>query len=186
VSLSSSPAPGDASATQPLSSAKPQGAADVLKRPTLVSSTSALSTDSRPSAAASRDQSPVKAWAPVPVPTGELGRNLQDFPTAAEAAADVSEGQYISSTDWFLESLVARTEQPGKRPAVSAVQVVYGASDTPAHTTEGDARDSFRGVHLDPKAHHWDEVSACTLLMILLAYANFNRWKTRVMISLAR
>ncbi|KAG8710858.1 hypothetical protein FRC08_016628 [Ceratobasidium sp. 394] len=138
ASLSSSPAPGDASATQLYPSAKPPPA-DVLKRPALVSSTSALSTDSRPSAATSRDQSPVKAWASVPVPTGDLGRNLQDFPTAAEAAADHSGGQ------------------GAKRPGNSTIQEPH-STDAPLHTEEGDARDSFRGVHLDPKAHHWDEM----------------------------
>ncbi|KAG9104944.1 hypothetical protein FRC06_005011 [Ceratobasidium sp. 370] len=139
ASLSSSPAPGDAPAAQLHPSAKPLGPADALKRPTLVSSTSALSTDSRPSAVTSRDQSPVKAWASVPVPTGDLGRNLQDFPTAAEAAADHSEGQ------------------GAKRPGTSTTQELHNA-DALSHTDEGDARDSFRGVHLDPKAHHWDEM----------------------------
>lgn len=37
----------------------------------------------------------MKAWAAVPAPTGDLGRNLQDFPTAAEAAADGSDGRYL-------------------------------------------------------------------------------------------
>ncbi|KAG8697630.1 hypothetical protein FRC09_007744 [Ceratobasidium sp. 395] len=139
ASLSSSPAPGDAPTAQPPPSVKPLGLADALKRPTLVSSTSALSTDSRPSAVTSRDQSPVKAWASVSVPTGDLGRNLQDFPTAAEAAADHSE------------------VQGAKRPGASAVQEEHGAENL-LHTEEGDARDSFRGIHLDPKAHHWDEM----------------------------
>ncbi|KAG8747993.1 hypothetical protein FRC10_009745 [Ceratobasidium sp. 414] len=139
ASLSSSPAPGDPPAAQLHPSAKPPGPADALKRPALVSSSSALSTDSRPSAVTSRDQSPVKAWASVPVPAGDLGRNLQDFPTAAEAAADHSEGQ------------------GAKRPGASTTQEP-DSTDAPPHTDEGDTRDSFRGVHLDPKAHHWDEM----------------------------
>lgn len=100
ASLSSSPAPGDAPTAQPQPqlSVKPPSSADALRHPTLVSSTSALSIDSRVSATASRDQSPAKAWGSVPIPTSELGRNLQDFPTAAEAAADVSEGWYIHLT----------------------------------------------------------------------------------------
>lgn len=133
------------------------GSADVLKRPTLVSSTSALSTDSRgASAKDSREHSPVKAWAAVPAPTGDLGRNLQGFPTAAEAAADNSEGWcfiLVRQTTWILIII------SGKKVGPFVSEAEHDAADAPSHTAEGDTRDSFRGVHLDPKAHHWDDVS---------------------------
>lgn len=135
TSLSSSPAPADASAAGPPSSVRPSVSTDV--RPGLVSSASALSVDSRSSAKASRDHSPVKAWATVPTSVGDIGRNLHDFPTAAEAAADSAET---------------------KRPAVSAAQTGHPATDSTAHGADSDARDSFRGMHLDPNAHHWDEM----------------------------
>lgn len=74
--------------------AKPSLSTDVSNRPILAPSASVLSVDSRSSAKTSRDHSPVKAWATVPVSVGDIRRNLQDFPTAAEAAADSAESGY--------------------------------------------------------------------------------------------
>ncbi|QRW14758.1 cell surface glycoprotein 1 [Ceratobasidium sp. AG-Ba] len=131
ASLSSSPAPADASTAHSQASAKPPGPVDALKRPTLVSSTSGLSTDSRPS----RDQSPVKAWASVAVPSGDLGRNLTDFPTAAEAAADQSEGR--RSNGLLLQRLrqpiisMRRSILKKEMPATHFEAFIW----TPKHTT---------------------------------------------------
>ena len=61
----------------------------------------------------------------------------------------------------------------GKRTGPTATDAEHGATDGPAHTTEGDARDSFRGVHLDPKAHHWDDVSNFIHAELLLTYILF-------------
>ncbi|CUA72301.1 Cell surface glycoprotein 1 [Rhizoctonia solani] len=137
TSLSSSPAPGDVSA--PSQSAKPPPAVEVnhSNRPALVTSASGLSVDARSSAKASREQSPAKAWATVPTAVGDGKRNLQDFPTAAEAAADSAEH---------------------KRPGTSAVQPPHHHALDATAETDTDARDSFRGMHLDPNAHHWDEM----------------------------
>ncbi|KAG9126915.1 hypothetical protein FRC07_001421 [Ceratobasidium sp. 392] len=151
ASLSSSPAPGDAPAAQPLPSVKPPGPADALKRPTLVSSTSALSTDPRPSAVTSRDQSPVKAWALVPAPAGDPGRNLRDFPTAAEAAADHSEataGISGSHSDQIVppvpsdsvtrRSLLSPSHQAGTLPTIPSPSLAT-APTTPDGPSEASA-----------------------------------------------
>ncbi|KAG8733726.1 hypothetical protein FRC11_003342 [Ceratobasidium sp. 423] len=135
TSLSSSPAPGDVSAAA--QSGKPPAEANHSNRPALVTTASGLSVDARSSAKASREQSPAKAWATVPSTVGDSKRNLQDFPTAAEAAADSAEH---------------------KRPGASAVQHPHHSAVDVAVEKDTDARDSFRGMHLDPNAHHWDEM----------------------------
>ncbi|CAE7194099.1 unnamed protein product [Rhizoctonia solani] len=137
TSLSSSPAPGDVSAaTQP---GKPPATAEAnhSNRPALVTSASGLSVDARSSAKASREHSPAKVWATVPTAVGDVKRNLQDFPTAAEAAADSTEN---------------------KRPGASTVQPPHPHGLDIAPEADTDTRDSFRGIHLDPNAHHWDEM----------------------------
>ncbi|CAE6418255.1 unnamed protein product [Rhizoctonia solani] len=138
TSLSSSPVPGDVSAaTQP---GKPPAAAEHNHsiRPTLATTASGLSVDARSSAKPSREQSPAKAWATVPSAVGDIKRKLQEFPTAAEAAADSADN---------------------KRPGVSTLQHPHHpAIDAVIHETDANARDSFRGIHLDPNAHHWDEM----------------------------
>ncbi|CAE6525962.1 unnamed protein product [Rhizoctonia solani] len=139
TSLSSSPAPGDVPATT--QSGKPLATAEAnhSNRPALVTSASGLSVDARSSARASREQSPAKAWATVPTAIGEGKRNLHDFPTAAEAAAEA-----------------AADNVENKRPGASNAQPPH--HHAPEVAVETDARDSFRGMHLDPNAHHWDEM----------------------------
>ncbi|CAE6530232.1 unnamed protein product [Rhizoctonia solani] len=137
TSLSSSPAPGDVSATT--QSGKPPATAEAnhSNRPALITTASGLLVDARSSAKASREQSPAKAWATVPTAVGDSKRNLQDFPTAAEAAADSAEH---------------------KRPGASVVEHPHHPAVEAVAEKDTDTRDSFRGVHLDPNAHHWDEM----------------------------
>ncbi|CAE6433409.1 unnamed protein product [Rhizoctonia solani] len=138
TSLSSSPAPADVSAATQLG--KPPAATEPNHsiRPALVTTASGLSIDARSSAKPSREQSPAKVWATVPTAVGDTKRNLQEFPTAAEAAADGAEH---------------------KRPGASTVQHPHHpVIDATINETDTDARDSFRGIHLDPNAHHWDEM----------------------------
>ncbi|ELU44642.1 hypothetical protein AG1IA_01329 [Rhizoctonia solani AG-1 IA] len=142
TSSSSSPAPADVSAAAQLAKPLPAAEPNHSNRPALVTAASVLSVDARSSAKPSREQSPAKAWATVPTTVGDAKRNLQEFPTAAEAAADSAEH---------------------KRPAGSALQHPHPhphhpAVDAAINETDTDARDSFRGMHLDPNAHHWDEM----------------------------
>jgi hypothetical protein len=45
------------------------------------------------------------------------------------------------------------------------MQPTHPSIDTTTHGTDNDARDSFRGMHLDPNAHHWDEVSIVSAIV---------------------
>ncbi|KAJ1310351.1 hypothetical protein OPQ81_007089 [Rhizoctonia solani] len=137
MSLSSSPVPGEVSAATQPGKSPATAEANHPNRPALLTSASGLSADARSSARASREQSPVKAWATVPTTVEDNKRNLQDFPTAAEAAADSTEH---------------------KRPGASTVQPPHHSAVDSAAETDIDNRDSFRGIHLDPNAHHWDEM----------------------------
>lgn len=60
---------------------------------------------------------------------------VSDFPTAAEVAR-------------------GKTSQVVKPPKQVPPQL---ATDSPPKAILNESEDAFRGVHLDPKAHHWDE-----------------------------
>ncbi|SCV72829.1 BQ2448_4366 [Microbotryum intermedium] len=87
-----------------------------------------------------------------------------EFPTAAEAAnAKALRAQQI------LEKMQSRDRAIQARAAAAA--------KANAHLLEG--LDAFRGVHLDPNASHWDEVSrdvAETLLMNIRLSDHFRRF----------
>jgi hypothetical protein len=73
-----------------------------------------------------------------------------DFPTAAE----VAHGMWLKFANLaiFLNDLwiVARKQ--------AKIDDLKATSDTAAKQLRMEEADTFRGVHLDPNAHHWDEV----------------------------
>lgn len=79
----------------------------------------------------------------------------EEFPTAAE----VAKGMLVSLSPYFslLRYLgLFRLAMVTRRPKTDD-QKTAPESTSAKHRMEEEA-DTFRGVHLDPNAHHWDEV----------------------------
>jgi serine/arginine repetitive matrix protein 2 len=77
-----------------------------------------------------------------------------EFPTAAE----VAQGAFVWFSAILYEPLTSAGHLNGVQEKKEFTHVPAALS--PA-TTEAD---TFRGVHLNPNAHHWDEVCSVFLL----------------------
>lgn len=76
-----------------------------------------------------------------------------DFPTAAE----IAQGMYLyDGSCGHMLNLWAGTSSLRTTKPNDTREIAENAAMKPARMEEADA---FRGVHLDPNAHHWDEVS---------------------------
>ena len=82
-------------------------------------------------------------------------RAQDDFPTAAEVAQGIYNCWKVvrRSSDLHAVSTSARKM---KIPDTKEVAETVAAAHKQARSEEAD---TFRGLHLDPNAHHWDEVS---------------------------
>jgi len=76
-----------------------------------------------------------------------------DFPTAAEVANGISIAFLIQGLRIFL----TRTLVSSMRKHIKSEDVKIPAKP-PSKQLKSEEVDTFRGVHLDPNAHHWDEV----------------------------
>ncbi|KAF8624753.1 hypothetical protein AX15_005651 [Amanita polypyramis BW_CC] len=90
------------------------------------------------------------AWGNVKPPSTTVSRpdvTANDFPTAAE----VAQGAVICAQGTTNTRKNKPTDQPTQEaPATS--------SPTTTKPSRNEEADTFRGVHLDPNAHHWDEM----------------------------
>ncbi|KAK2462059.1 hypothetical protein APHAL10511_006522 [Amanita phalloides] len=77
------------------------------------------------------------AWSNVKSSAARLDVTANDFPTAAEVAQG------------------ARKSKPPEQPSKEAPVAPAIATSKSSRNEEAD---TFRGVHLDPNAHHWDEM----------------------------
>jgi hypothetical protein len=76
-----------------------------------------------------------------------------DFPTAAEVASGTSCIQLRQTIPTHNFSVTTSVRKAKLMDAKEAAETA--AADKQARSVEAD---TFRGVHLDPNAHHWDEV----------------------------
>ncbi|KII93639.1 hypothetical protein PLICRDRAFT_171368 [Plicaturopsis crispa FD-325 SS-3] len=76
------------------------------------------------------------AWGNVKAAANAAAKLQNDFPTAAEVAQGVTSARKAKLAD-------------------SKEAAVVAAADKQARSEEAD---TFRGIHLDPNAHHWDEM----------------------------
>ena len=80
-----------------------------------------------------------------------------DFPTAAEVAQGKKDGG-IPGSNYKLSSGTISTRM-SKSIDHSTQEVPTSPSTvTTNKPSRSEEADTFRGVHLDPNAHHWDEV----------------------------
>ena len=127
----------------------------------VASASAPVSGPHQPVAVLKRGASPVKAWgSAASSPSIAQTQVTNDFPTAAEAA----NGEYIWSC-LLAFSFLAGTQSCrawlGRKPRMMLAQTTQqDARDTAASQKlqQSATADAFRGVHLDPNAHHWDEV----------------------------
>jgi serine/arginine repetitive matrix protein 2 len=82
-----------------------------------------------------------------------------DFPTAAEVAQGAFCGR-MRVIPVRSHTFAGRLNGvPEKKPSTES-------TETPANSTSAATEaDTFRGVHLDPNAHHWDEVRSYFVLL---------------------
>jgi len=85
---------------------------------------------------------------------------IQDFPTAAE----VANGTLSVPITRALSDEYASVESIRKQPKAEDVKVNQRPLSKQLNSEEAD---TFRGVHLDPNAHHWDEVRATLFIQPL-------------------
>lgn len=86
---------------------------------------------------------------------GSLSVSVPDLQTEFPTAAEVAQGAYsaiqglnvISYTPHQVRSAMLSEKQEAAQTAALQKQAMRAEAD------------AFRGVHLDPNAHHWDEVS---------------------------
>src|SRR6266542_4939316 len=78
---------------------------------------------------------------------------IQDFPTAAEVANGILSVPMTRA----LSDEYASVASTRKQPKTEDVKVPPKPSSKQLKSEEAD---TFRGVHLDPNAHHWDDVRA--------------------------
>jgi hypothetical protein len=107
-------------------------------------------------------------------------RAQDDFPTAAEVASGVFNIKYLSG--YFDSSMFIVTTSVRKAKLMDAKEAAENAAaDKQARSVEAD---TFRGVHLDPNAHHWDEVGLFADYSLLSNENTFvGRWKKTTTIS---
>lgn len=80
-------------------------------------------------------------------------RAQNDFPTAAEVASGTSVAPlYRSHTK---RPITVNTSVRNAKLLDAKEAAESAAADKQARSVEAD---TFRGIHLDPNAHHWDEV----------------------------
>ncbi len=77
-----------------------------------------------------------------------------DFPTAAEVANGISVASSYRSSNFFLTRTPVSSSM---RKHIKSEDVKIPAKP-PSKQLKSEEVDTFRGVHLDPNAHHWDEV----------------------------
>ena len=114
---------------------------------------------------ASTGPSSKAAWGNPKPSTAAVSRpevTSNDFPTAAEVAQGKKDGDAV-----FLSAII-HTFFQGTRKVNPTDQSTKEVPTSPSTMTSSkpsrsEEADTFRGVHLDPNAHHWDEVcgSAC-------------------------
>lgn len=83
-----------------------------------------------------------------------------DFPTAAEVAKGTTTAIFffLRINSKFSPSVViTATRKPQSKPDPEEVKPLSDAAAANIQARMEEA-DTFRGVHLDPNAHHWDEV----------------------------
>lgn len=95
-----------------------------------------------------KDTSAKPAWGnakPLPVTSDSTARS--DFPTAAE----VAQGQLLTSCQ-------VRRHKDAHLSSTGRIIKPEEPKPEDPHRVPPQEADAFRGVHLDPNAHHWDEV----------------------------
>ena len=89
----------------------------------------------------------------------------QDFPTAAEVAHGM---YYAKNTMLYSRNLGIPSKERESRQNAGSIALIKQARMEEA--------DTFRGVHLDPNAHHWDEVRKLAPLIVSIVHC-YPRWK---------
>jgi hypothetical protein len=82
-----------------------------------------------------------------------------DFPTAAQVAQGMSNFTFFQS--WLAYSHAVSTSS--KKAKSSEVKDATDIARSQYTQTRMEADDTFRGVHLDPNAHYWDEVTSISI-----------------------
>jgi hypothetical protein len=103
-----------------------------------------------------------------------------DFPTAAEGALAISVAQVYAAYHCLPVAAAPRKLKPTQADRnlaskeAAALEMASAAANKQARMEEAD---TFRGVHLDPNAHHWDEVRMDSLRPTVQNNLNIFRWR---------
>ena len=98
------------------------------------------------------------AWKNVQPGTVSAVLQIQEFPTAAEAEQSALLFDDSFALVFMLSGFIGRLAK------ISELKAQAGSADAQKQALSETA-DAFRGVHLDPNAHHWDEVGISILLV---------------------
>jgi hypothetical protein len=79
-----------------------------------------------------------------------------NFPTTKESLEGVSFRRFLAVAELIITSTSTDRERAAQKAAANAAEASKAEAEHQKAIIQ--ELDSFRGSHLDPNAHHWDEV----------------------------